>query len=137
METRNSNVLYQARVIQTMLRVWIQGTVFQGGIIYLCGAPVSMRSAGQKIVALSVAEAELVAAGQVVVQDMLSVMRLMESIGLKVMKPMILVVDNKGTVEFIKNWSYGGRTRRVDARKLFLRELKAQFGGLGLGTRVM
>jgi hypothetical protein len=51
-----------------------------GGIVYLCGAPVSMRSAGQNIVALYVTKAELVAAGQAA-QDMLFVMRLMESIG--------------------------------------------------------
>jgi hypothetical protein len=75
-----------------------------------------MRSAGQKMVALSVTEAELVAAGQVS-QDMLFVMRLMESIGLNVKKPMILTMDNKGTVDLINKWSYSGRARHMDARK--------------------
>ena len=51
-------------------------------------------------------------------------MRVIESIGLKVKKPMILEVDNKGTVDLINNWSVGGRTRHVETRQLFLRELK-------------
>jgi hypothetical protein len=72
-----------------------------------------MRSAEQKIASLSVTEAELVAAGQVA-QDMLFVMRLMKSIWLKVKKPMIVTVDNKGTVDLIKNWSCGDRTRHMD-----------------------
>jgi hypothetical protein len=45
-----------------------------GGITYLCGAPVSMRSAGQKIVTLSMTDVELVVAGKLA-QDMLFVMR--------------------------------------------------------------
>jgi hypothetical protein len=35
--------------------------IVSGGITYLCGAPVAMRGARKKIVALSVTEAELVA----------------------------------------------------------------------------
>jgi hypothetical protein len=65
-----------------------------GGIAYLCGAPVSMRSAGQKIVALSVTKAELVAVGQVA-QDILFVMRLMESIVLKVKTPMLMWITRE------------------------------------------
>jgi hypothetical protein len=89
-------------VIQTMQRIRIQVTVFQGGIPYLCGEPVSMRSAGQKIVTSSVTEAELVTSGHVA-QDMLFVMRLMESIRLKVKKPMIWTVENKGKFDLINN----------------------------------
>jgi hypothetical protein len=37
---------------------------------------------------------------------------------------MILEVDNKGTVDLANNWSAGGRTRHVDVRQNFLRELK-------------
>jgi hypothetical protein len=85
-----------------------------GGIIYLCGAPVSVRSAGQKIVALYVTDAELVATGQVA-QDMLFVVILMESIRLRVKKPIILNVDNKGSVDLINNWSCNGRTKHMDA----------------------
>jgi hypothetical protein len=94
-----------------------------GGIAYLCRATVFMHSAVYNILALSVTNAELVAAGQVA-QYMLFVMRLMESIGLKVKKPMISTVGNKGTVDLINNWNCGGRTRHMDTIKFFKEKLK-------------
>ena len=59
-----------------------------------------------------------------VVQDMLYVYRLIDSIGLLVELPMLLEMDNKGTVDLANNWSVGGRTRHVDVRNHFLHELK-------------
>ena len=44
--------------------------------------------------------------------------------GLKVELPMILEIDNKGAVHLANNWSVGGRTRHMDVRQFFLRELK-------------
>ena len=41
---------------------------------------------------------------------MLFTMRVLESIGLKVKKPMILKVDNKGTKDLANNWIVGGQT---------------------------
>ena len=93
--------------------------------VYLCGAPVVMKSHGQKIVTLSSTEAELVAAVSCA-QDMLYVMRILESIGLKVERPMVLWVDNKGTVDLANNWSVGGRTRHIEVRMYFLRDLKEE-----------
>ena len=90
---------------------------------FLCGAPVSIRSKMQDCVTLSVTEAELVAATQCA-QDMLFVMIVLESMDLKVKKPMILEVDNKGAKDLAHNWSIGGRTRHVDVKYHFLRELK-------------
>ena len=92
---------------------------------FLCGAPVTMKSGMQGCTTLSVTEAETVSATQCA-QDMLFNMRILESIGLKVKKPMILWVDNKGTVDLANNWSVGGRTRHVDVRYYFLRELKEE-----------
>jgi hypothetical protein len=37
---------------------------------------------------------------------------------------MILEIDNKGAVDLAKNCSVGGRTRHVEVRQYFLRELK-------------
>jgi hypothetical protein len=74
-------------------------------------------------VTLSVTEGELVAATQCV-QDMLFTMRVVELMGLKVKKPMILEIDNKGAVDLTHNWSVGGRTRHVEVRQYFLRDLK-------------
>ena len=77
----------------------------------------------QKIVALSVTEAELIAATKTA-QDMMYVKRLLESINLRVEMPMILEVDNKGAVDSINNYSVGGRTQHMETRQYYLRELK-------------
>jgi hypothetical protein len=82
-----------------------------------------MKSKMMPIVALSVTKAELFAA-TCCAQDMLFEMRILESIGLKVKKPMILNVDNKGAKDLCDNWSVGGRARHVEVKQLFLRELK-------------
>jgi hypothetical protein len=72
---------------------------------------------------LSVTEAELVAATNCV-QDMLYTKKVLESVGLLVELPMVLHVDNKGAKDLVNNWSVGGRTRHMDVRYHFLRELK-------------
>ena len=80
-------------------------------------------SATQKYTTLSVTEAEQGAA-VTCAQDMIYQKNVLESMGLQVELPMILEVDNKGTVDLANNWSVGGRTRHVDVRQNFLRELK-------------
>jgi len=87
------------------------------------GCPVSTKCRMQQCVTLSVTEAEYVSATECV-QDMLYSMQILESIGLKVKKPMMLEVDNKGAVNLANNWSTGGRTRHVDVQHYFLWELK-------------
>jgi hypothetical protein len=77
------------------------------------------------IVALSVTEAELFAA-VMCVQDMLFIMRLLLSMGLKIQLPMLLEIDNKGAKDLIDNWSVGGRLHHVEVKQVFLRELKEQ-----------
>ena len=56
----------------------------------------------QKFVSLSVTKAESVA-GVMVVQDMLYVYRLLESIRLSVELPMLLEIDNKVAVDLTNN----------------------------------
>ena len=51
-------------------------------------------------------------------------MRIMESIGLRVNKPMSLTIDNKGAVDYANNWTTGGRMRHSTIKLNFLRELK-------------
>ena len=96
-----------------------------GHATFLNGAPITMRSGQQKTVTLSTAEAELMSGTQCA-QDMMFIMRVMESIGLKVKKPMILEIDNKGAVALANNWSIGGRTRHIEVWQYFLRDLKAE-----------
>ena len=79
----------------------------------------------QPITSLSVTEAELVAATECA-QDLVFIKNVLESIGLKVRVPMQLNIDNSGCIDLICNWSVGGRTRHMDTRMYFLRELKEE-----------
>jgi hypothetical protein len=93
---------------------------------FLCGATVTTKSSMQGSVALDVTSAEFVSGTQCA-QEILFDMRVLESMGLKVKKPMILEKDNKGAVDFLsKNWSVLGRTRHDCMRQSFLRNYHGQ-----------
>jgi len=92
---------------------------------FLNGMPITNKSKMAEIQALSVTEAELIAATSCV-QEMMSHRRLLKSLGLRVKEPMILEMDNKGAIDLINNWNCGGRTRHIDVRYYYLRELKEQ-----------
>ena len=77
------------------------------------------------IVALLVTEVELFVV-VLCAQDMIFVMRVLQSIGLKVKLPMELYVDNKGAKDICHNWSVGGRTCHVEVKQYFLWDLKEQ-----------
>jgi hypothetical protein len=94
-----------------------------GYMVLLEGATVMFDSSTQKSVALSVCEAGQTA-GVLCAQDMLYIWHILESMKLKVKFLMILELDNKGAVDLANNWNIGGRTRHVDVRQCFLRELK-------------
>lgn len=94
-----------------------------GHVVYLCEAPVVMVSRMERIVAISVTEAELIQAADAA-QDMLYVWRFLKEMGLKVELPMILECDNSGAVDITNNWASTGRTRHIDVRFKFMRELK-------------
>ena len=66
-----------------------------GYAVFLCGAPMVIKSSMQLCVTLSVTEAELVSATSCA-QHMLYAMQVLESMGLKVKQPMTLWMDNKG-----------------------------------------
>ena len=96
-----------------------------GYAVFLEGAPITVKSLMQRIIALSVTEAETIS-GVACVQEMLYAMKILLSLGLLVELPMILEIDNKGAVDMANNWSVGGRTKHMDVRYLWLRELKEQ-----------
>ena len=85
--------------------------------------PVLHISQEQKYCALSVTEASLIAT-VTVVQHMIYVMNLLNSFELKVELPMVIEIDNKDYVDLINNWLVSGRTRHIDVKKNYLRELK-------------
>eukprot|EP00804_Cyclotella_cryptica_P000019 CCRYP_013697-RA/>CCRYP_013697-RA protein AED:0.44 eAED:-0.15 QI:0/0/0/0.5/1/1/2/0/583 len=94
-----------------------------GTVVYLNDAPIAFSSVTQKHVTLSVTEAEL-AAVVTMVQDMMYIYRVINSMGLKVKLPMIAEMDNSGARDLANSWSVGGRTRHVDVWMFFLCELK-------------
>jgi hypothetical protein len=96
-----------------------------GGTTSLCGSPIMTRSRMQKCVTLTVTEAEFVSACETV-QDMLFAMRVLEPMGLKVQKLMLLEMDNRGAVDLVNSWSATGRTRHIFTRINFLREIKEE-----------
>ncbi len=57
---------------------------------------------------------------------MLFGMRVLESMGLKVKKPMKLFIDNKGAIDYANSWSTSGRMHHVSIHLHFLHELKEQ-----------
>ena len=81
----------------------------------LCGAAGNQTSWMQRCVALSVTDAECVGGMQCAL-DTLFGMRVLASTGLKVKKPMLSEMDDKGAVDLSKTWSVGGRTRHVDVK---------------------
>jgi hypothetical protein len=56
--------------------------------------------------------------------NMMYCYRVITSLGLKVELPVVLEMDNKGAVDLANNYSIDGRTRHVDVKFFFLRELK-------------
>eukprot|EP00957_Ditylum_brightwellii_P031787 2410375-Ditylum_brightwellii.AAC.1 len=77
--------------------------------VFLCKAPIILKSKRMPIVVLLVTEVQLFAVVQCA-QDMLYAMIAMTGVKLKVGLPIVLYLDNKAAKYFINNWSVGGRT---------------------------
>jgi hypothetical protein len=75
-----------------------------GYATFLNSAPIIVRSKMRQYVDLSVTESELGGATETA-QDMLFTMRILESMGLRVKKPMILYADSKGAKDLANNWT--------------------------------
>ena len=95
-----------------------------GYYVTMEGSVVSCKSGMQKIVALSVTEAEVISL-VMCVQEMLYIMKVLESMELQVVgKPMRVQSDNKGAVDLANGWSVSCNTKHMEVRIMFLRELK-------------
>ena len=84
---------------------------------------MAIKSVMQRIIALSVTEAELIALVQCI-QEMLIVKKILESLGLSVELPMKIQCNNKNVVDLINGHSIGGNTKRIDVRILHVRDNK-------------
>ena len=94
-----------------------------GYCVWLEDSLVAVKSGMQKIVALSVTEAEVIALVQCV-QEMIYIKKVLESMNLRVELPMQVEVDNRGAVDLVNGWSCTGGTKHMDVRIMWMRELK-------------
>ena len=93
-----------------------------GFIMFLCGVPIMWRSKQQGSVALSSAEAEYIAISEAA-KEIMFVLFVLKSLGIQVKSPVTVHVDNMGAIFMSENSSSGGRTRHIDTRYHFVREL--------------
>jgi hypothetical protein len=93
-----------------------------GFVLFLCGVPIIWRSKQQKSVALSSSEAEFVAVSEAT-KEILFVMRVLVSMSIQVKTPVLVRVDNMGAIFMTENTSSNSRTRHIDTRWHFVREL--------------
>ena len=96
-----------------------------GFIIFVNGCPISWRSRGQRSVTLSSTEAEYVAISEVCTEIMF-VKQVLEFLGLNIHHPITVRVDNVGAIYLTQNHYTGGRTKHVDIRYHYVRELIEQ-----------
>ena len=92
-----------------------------GYVVYFMGVPVSWRSKGQQIVALSTTEAEYYALSEVVMEIKFLV-QIVEFMGLEVEYPVNVFVDNVGAIYLSRNATSSNRTKHIDAKTHFVRD---------------
>lgn len=96
-----------------------------GFIMFLCGVAIMWRSKQQKAVTLSSTEAEFYAASEAV-KEILFVAQVLLDLGVPVHTPIEVKIDNMGAIFMSGNASSSTRTRHVDTRWHFVRELQDQ-----------
>ncbi len=92
------------------------------------------KSLTQKVITLSVTEAELYAVTSSCAQDMLFVWRMMQAMQLQVKLHMILQCNNKGTIDLSKNWSTGGRSNLNEQKRIQIEWIDGNENSADLGT---
>ena len=96
-----------------------------GFAIFYMGALVSWKSKTQQCVTMSSTESEYVTMSMCVM-EMDFVRQVIESAGFEVKLPMKLYVDNVSAIELAKNFSTSGRTKHIDVRFHYIREMIEQ-----------
>ena len=92
-----------------------------GYVIYLCGAPISWRSKAMKHVPLSSSEAEYVSLSEAA-KEVKFIIQVIESMGIKVEKPVVIRVDNIGAIFMANNVTTSPRTKHIDVRYRYVTE---------------
>ena len=90
--------------------------------IFFCSMSIGWRSRSQQIITLSSAEAEYVAMTEMV-QEMLFIQQVVESIGITIELPMKVYCDNLGAIYMANNKSTRFRTKHMDVQYHFIQQL--------------
>ena len=93
-----------------------------GYIIYFFGNPVAWKSLSMKSIVLSTTEAEYVAVSEVV-KEIKFLYQMLRSMEIKVPLPIKIQVDNVGAIWLANNSSVSERTKHVDLRAHFVRDM--------------
>ena len=93
-----------------------------GYVTYYCGAPISWKSKSGNSVTLSSTEAEYYASSETA-KELQFIHNLVISMEKNLELPIIMYVDNTGAIYLANNYSTGPRTKHIDIRVHFVREL--------------
>ena len=93
-----------------------------GYVFLLGGAAVSWKSTKQTTVALSTAEAEYIALSSAS-QEAIWLQQLISDLSKKAFHEMIIYEDNQSTICLAKNQAVHGRTKHIDIKYHFIRDL--------------
>jgi len=93
-----------------------------GQIIYMCGAPVFWRSQLQKTIATSSTHAEVIAASDVC-KRVVWMRTLLNELGFEI-PPVTVFEDNQACISLIQGNAVSDRTRHIDVRCWWTRELR-------------
>jgi hypothetical protein len=94
-----------------------------GFAVYVNGALVSWKSKQQEVTAKSSTEAEYIALATVC-SEVMFIKQLLESVNIGVKTPIKINVDNTGAIMLLDNESISQRTKHIDVRIHFMRDLK-------------
>lgn len=104
---------------------WAVGHSTSGWAVFFGGAVIGYGSKRQHSVALSSTEAEIMAASHAA-SELIYFRSLLRELGDEVSEPTELYVDNVGEIELSKDMKSCQRSRHIERRYLYVRELVAQ-----------
>jgi hypothetical protein len=94
-----------------------------GFVVFVNGVLISWKSKQQEVIAKSSTEAEYIALATVCT-EVIFIKQLLESINIGVKTPIKINVDNTGAIMLLENESILHRTKHIDVRVHFIRDLK-------------
>jgi hypothetical protein len=94
-----------------------------GFLFKFCGGLINWTSRKQKIVATSSTEAELIALADCC-QEILWILKLLDSIGISLQKPLIVNEDNQSCIKMIESGKIDRKSKHIETKLFFVKELQ-------------